>query len=149
MPVSTALLPPDLCWPMDGSSLDELSPQLNRDLEQLEPTGQGNPPAGYAMYGTIRTRVTQPCFEQDSRTLELRGPEAAGLRQYEGSNALCIVDLLPRSRTGFLGVVHDWSLEGDIYAGDWKTAICCATRRANADNSEPARVIGIGQGCEI
>ena len=125
--------------PVDGwLSLDELSPQLNRDLELLEPTGQGNAPASFVMYGTIRTVRNTTMLEQGSRTLELRGPEAAGLRQYEGSNAVCIVDLLPRSRTGFLGVVHDWSLEDDIYTGDWKTAICGATRRANADNSEPA-----------
>ena len=118
-------------------SLDELSPQLNRDLELLEPTGQANPAASFVMCGTIRTMHNTTMVEQNSRTLELRGPEAAGLRQCEGSIAVCLVDLLPRSRTGFLGVVRDWSLEDDICAGGWKTAICSATLRANADDSEP------------
>jgi single-stranded-DNA-specific exonuclease len=118
-------------------TLDELSPQLNRDLELLEPTGQGNPPAGFALSGTIRTLRDTTVLEQNSRTLELRGPEAVGMRQYAGSIIACLVDLLPRSRNCFLGVLRDWELEDDTKAKEWNLAVCDSTCGAHGGEPEP------------
>ena len=104
-------------------SLDELSPQLNRDLALLEPTGQANAAASFVTYGTIGAQRDTTVLEQNSRTLELRGPQVAALRQYEGRNAVCLLELLARGRNGFLGVVRDWELDDDTDARDWNRAI--------------------------
>lgn len=85
---------------------EELTPELNRDLEQLEPTGQGNPCARFVTSGTVQTLDSKMVLEHEGRLLELRS-NGTNLAQWEGREAVCIVELLPRGRNSFLGIVRD------------------------------------------